>query len=322
MVRNNDSPSTHELRYVFSTHQGSEVQAFIDSRHAALHLCFNQSGVPSFTARLIDQIALIQKRILHSDARIKVDGEEISFKYVIIRSSRTGIFSLGGDLALFLELIRTKNAKALQKYGRRCIDVIWLNNNNYFLPIRTISLVQGACYGGGMEAALSSDVIIAEGQSRFRLPECEFGLFPGMGAFHFLRQKMPDAAARAMMIAGEAWSASEMYAGRVIDVIVEPGQGLQKLREYIRRTDSRHEATVALRRALTPRGTVDRKELTETVDRWALEAFTRSESHMVRLETLVRAQQRKYVGTRPNAPYHPRCGEGETFEPAFGAKVE
>src|ERR1700758_1017023 len=100
MVRNGRSMSNGELRYVFNTHQKSEVQVFVDSKYAALHLCLNQLSVPSFTTDLLDQIAQIQRKILHSDGRIKIDGEEVSFKYVIIRSVRTGIFSLGGDLSL------------------------------------------------------------------------------------------------------------------------------------------------------------------------------------------------------------------------------
>src|SRR5689334_25152852 len=37
--------------------------------------------------------------------------------------------------------------------------------------VTTVSLVQGECLGGGFEAALSSDVIIAERNSRFGFPE-------------------------------------------------------------------------------------------------------------------------------------------------------
>jgi DSF synthase len=42
----------------------------------------------------------------------------------------------------------------------------------------TISLVQGDALGGGFEAALTSDVIIAEESAQMGLPEILFNLFP------------------------------------------------------------------------------------------------------------------------------------------------
>ena len=50
--------------------------------------------------------------------------------------------------------------------------------------------MQGECLGGGFEAALSSDLIIAERRSRFGFPEILFNLFPGMGAYSFLDRKV------------------------------------------------------------------------------------------------------------------------------------
>ena len=50
--------------------------------------------------------------------------------------------------------------------------------------------MQGECLGGGFEAALSSDVIVAEKSARFGFPEILFNLFPGMGAYSFLERKI------------------------------------------------------------------------------------------------------------------------------------
>ena len=50
------------------------------------------------------------------------------------------------------------------------------------LPVISISLVQGDALGGGFECALADDLIIAEKSTKqFRLAECLFSLFPGMG---------------------------------------------------------------------------------------------------------------------------------------------
>ena len=61
------------------------------------------------------------------------------------------------------------------------------------LPLITIALVQGEALGGGFESILSFDVVIAERDARFGLPEAMFGLFPGMGAHSFLSRRLGSA---------------------------------------------------------------------------------------------------------------------------------
>ena len=101
-----------------------------------------------------------------------------------------GVFNLGGDLDLFKQLIEARDRAGLLRYGRACIDVLYRNYIGHDLPVTTISLVQGECLGGGFEAALSSDVIIAEKSARFGFPEILFNLFPGMGAYSFLDRQI------------------------------------------------------------------------------------------------------------------------------------
>jgi cyclohexa-1,5-dienecarbonyl-CoA hydratase len=50
------------------------------------------------------------------------------------------------------------------------------------LPAVTIAAVQGHCLGGGMELALSCDLVIASEESRFGQPEVELGCYPPVAA--------------------------------------------------------------------------------------------------------------------------------------------
>ena len=56
-----------------------------------------------------------------------------------------------------------------------------LLRSSFDLPFTTISLVQGDALGGGFEAALAGDVVIAEKSAQFGFPEVMFNLFPGNG---------------------------------------------------------------------------------------------------------------------------------------------
>ncbi len=50
------------------------------------------------------------------------------------------------------------------------------------LPAVTIAAVQGHCLGGGMELALSCDLVIASEEARFGQPEVELGCYPPVAA--------------------------------------------------------------------------------------------------------------------------------------------
>src|SRR4030095_985412 len=113
----------------------------------------------------------------------------------------------------------------LLTYGRACIDVLYRNYVGHDLPVTTVSLVQGECLGGGFEAALSSDVIVAEKSARFGFPEILFNLFPGMGAYSFLDRKIGQKGAEELLTSGKIYSADEMFDKGVIDMVVEDGQG-------------------------------------------------------------------------------------------------
>jgi enoyl-CoA hydratase/carnithine racemase len=74
------------------------------------------------------------------------------------------------------------------------------------LPMLTIGLVQGAALGGGFEALLSFDYIVAERDATFGLPEILFGLFPGMGAHAILSRKLGAAMADRLIVSNQTYT--------------------------------------------------------------------------------------------------------------------
>ena len=113
-------------------------------------------------------------------------------------------------MKLFLDLIQSNDFNALLDYGCKCIDALYHNYIAHGLPIITMSLVQGACLGGGFEAAMSSDIVIAERNAQFGFPEIRFNLFPGMGAYSFLERRIGQRNAEAIISSGKIYSADEM----------------------------------------------------------------------------------------------------------------
>lgn len=217
---------------------------------------------PRITLDLLDELLLTQKTILDNYARNK------PIKYHVMSSDIPRIFSLGGDLKLFSECALNKDLETLKAYAINSIKVVYQSSTNYNLPITTISLIKGAALGGGFEAALACNTIIAEKQSTFAFPETRFGLFPGMGAYTFLRQRVAPRIAEEIIYSSKTYSAEALYNMGVIDVLCNEGQGYKTTEQYIQKMSVRHQGIHALRKAVQQYSSVDKKELLSIVEHW------------------------------------------------------
>lgn len=111
-------------------------------------------------------------------------------RYRVLASNLKGVFSLGGDLRLFLELMEAQDRNVLFEYAKAAIDEVWTNVTGFGIPgLVTVTLVEGEAQGGGFEAALACHVLVAEQGMHLGFPESLFGLFPGMGAAQLLEAR-------------------------------------------------------------------------------------------------------------------------------------
>ena len=173
------------------------------------------------------------------------------------------------------------------------------------LPVTTVSLVQGECLGGGFEAALSSDVIVAEKSARFGFPEILFNLFPGMGAYSFLDRKIGQKGAEAVISSGKIYSADEMLALGIVDAVAEDGAGETEVVDLIkRRTRMRNglQALAATRRRVH---SITFEELLDVVNIWvdaALRINLRDLKLMQRLVSAAEWSERTATGALTLGP--------------------
>jgi DSF synthase len=164
--------------------------------------------------------------------------------------------------------------------------------NSLNLPMLTVGLVEGAALGGGFEALMSFDYIVAERGATFGLPEIMFGLFPGMGAHAFLSRKLGSAAAERMIASNETYTAEQMYEMGLVHELAENGDGLSTCKDFIRKSERRHAGMVHARRAMKVSWNLDLRELTEITDIWAEAALELSERDLKVMCRLASAQQR------------------------------
>jgi DSF synthase len=253
-------------------------------------------GRPSFTPGLLRDIGAMQRAL----AKV-LDEVPGGVRHVVLGSGVQGIYNLGGDLALFAELIRAGDLGALRRYGHTAVEAIHRNHTAFGLPVTTIALVQGDALGGGFECALAHDLIVAERSAKFGLPEVLFNLFPGMGAYSFLSRRIGRIAAERMILSGRIHTAAELHDMGIVDVLAEDGEGEQALREHVARTSRRfnaHRAVYETRRRVDP---ITLEELRHVVDGWAEAALGLRDTDLRMMLRLAAAQDRRVVGSQAAA---------------------
>lgn len=264
-----------------------ELDVLYDDKSATLWTYMNPAGRPSFTPTMLSDFERWQELIQEG-----FGPDKTPLRYLVLGSRAPDVFCFGGDLQLFQQLILERDREALVRYGHRCCAILDRNVAALDIPMLTIGLVQGAALGGGFEALLSFDYIIAERHATFGLPEIMFGLYPGMGAHAFLSRKLGAAMADRMIVSNQTYTAEQLYEMGLVHAIAEPGDGENAVREFIKKADRRHAGMLGARRASKRVWPIDLAELNAITEMWADTALQLSETDLKVMSRLVAAQAR------------------------------
>src|SRR3546814_20224257 len=79
-------------------------------------------------------------------------------------------------------------------------------------------------------------------------PEVLFGLFPGMGAYSLLSQRVSPKVAEQMMLNGVMYSSDELHKMGIVDVLAPKGEGVRAVHAVIRQNRRIAPARLALHR--------------------------------------------------------------------------
>ncbi len=266
-----------------------------DKERHIIHHSMNSNPRPCFTPTLLSEIRSFQQSVSDYFAELP-ENEEADIRYVVLSSENPKIFNLGGDLNHFRTAIQQRDRETLMSYAQGCIDVLYPNIINLDSPVITVSLVQGSALGGGFEAALSSNVVIAERSAQMGLPEVLFNLFPGMGAYSLLARRIGMQKAEEMILSGKIYLAEELYEMGVIDILAEDGEGEQALDKFIKKADRTHNTRLALQKVRQCYHPVKYEELIDIVTIWVDTALTLKDRDLRMMDRLVRAQNKQVNG--------------------------
>ena len=262
--------------------------------------CYMQpSSKPCFTPELLEEMRNLKASIEDQARCDQLNPNTSSLRYQVLASRVPGIFNLGGDLTLFLEAIRTGNRDGLFVYAKSCIDMVYSVATSYNLPLTTISLVQGEALGGGFEAALASNVLIAERGTQMGLPEILFNLFPGMGAYTLLSRRLDPARAEKIILSGKIYKSEELYEMGVVDVLANPGEGEQAVYAYIKKQNQQYGGYQAVRRIRQRCQPINYQELIEITAQWVDTAMQLTGKDLRTMDRLSHSQKRLVPSSVP-----------------------
>ncbi|MDO5559029.1 MAG: enoyl-CoA hydratase/isomerase family protein [Oscillospiraceae bacterium] len=124
-------------------------------------------------------------------------------------------FSDGADVSMIDSCI--SNPEELTEKLRKGKELLYYIEN---LPIITAAAINGACFGAGLEIALSCQFRFSKSNAFFAFPEVSRGIIPGMSGVERLTRLIGKSSAVKMALSGEMITAQQAFDSGLIDEIV------------------------------------------------------------------------------------------------------
>ena len=151
----------------------------------------------------------------------------------VILSGDGPSFCSGLDVPSFSKA-PSKGLRMFLKFGRMtnlAQRVAWCWRK---LPMPVIAVIQGRCYGGGLQIALACDFRYATPNAELSVMEVKWGLIPDMTGSVTLRELLPMDKAKELTMTGRTFTGTEAkLLNLVTDVTSEPLAAAEKLAAQI-----------------------------------------------------------------------------------------
>jgi len=144
-----------------------------------------------------------------------------SVRCVVVTSTSATAFCVGADLKErngFSDAELAAHREVSRAAYRAVLD----------LPMPAIAAVEGYALGGGLEIALSCDLIVAGAEAVLGLPEVSVGLVPGGGGTQLLTRRVGWSRAAGLVLTGRRVDAAEAARLGVVDELVQAGTAAQR----------------------------------------------------------------------------------------------
>ncbi len=154
------------------------------------------------------------------------DIEKIADALIIYSKMPTG-FCAGADLRELYERIGDTGSSdmiaGVRDFLQRIHNVMNAIDSSL---LTTIAAVNGLCFGGGFELALTCDLIIADKMARFCFPELRLGLIPGFGGIPRLKRDIGNGVVRDLLLTGRSIGATKALNIGLVSQVAAEGEAI------------------------------------------------------------------------------------------------
>jgi enoyl-CoA hydratase len=137
-----------------------------------------------------------------------------------VMAGRGGVFCSGMDLKAFA---KTGVPKGLDEF-------LWDGARKPLL-----CAIERFALAGGLELALTCDVLVAASDTKFGIPETKVGLFAAGGGLLRLPRRLPYGVAMELALTGDTITAEDAHAHGLVTHLTEPGRALEVAVEIAQR---------------------------------------------------------------------------------------
>jgi 3-hydroxyacyl-CoA dehydrogenase/enoyl-CoA hydratase/3-hydroxybutyryl-CoA epimerase len=175
---------------------------------AVVTLDVPNAPVNTFARSVREEFAILIERL---------DRDE-SIRAAVVRSGKADVWVAGADIEEFLGIETSSQAEALSRDGHALLDRLEK------LKTPVVAAINGACLGGGLEAALACAYRIGTDTPKtvFGLPEVQLGLIPGGGGTQRLPRLVGLEAGLDMILTGRNIRARKALQMGLIHELVHP----------------------------------------------------------------------------------------------------
>jgi enoyl-CoA hydratase/carnithine racemase len=117
--------------------------------------------------------------------------------------------------------------KANLTKGKEVLDYLW------DLPLPTIAAIEGCCFGGGLEVALSCHIRVCSEKSLFSFPEAGLGIMPGLHGSVKLPGVVGMAQAIDLLLTARTIDAQEALRLKLVDYVVPAKKTFESSQEML-----------------------------------------------------------------------------------------
>lgn len=164
-------------------------------------------------------------------------------RVLIIKGAGDRAFVAGADIQEMAPLT-SREAEAFSRKGQQAFSAM------ESLPFPVIALIQGFALGGGLELALSCDLLLLGEKARVGLPEVTLGLFPAFGGTQRLVRSVGFFKAKEMIFSGNFYTAEDALEMGLANYVLPEDQLMNKALSLAEDIKKRGPLAVAKAKAL------------------------------------------------------------------------